>query len=225
MRSLRFWIAAITVALAAGAVIGFWPGISERPLPALPAPGLAPLAKPAPAPAIPVAPPPAPRAATPPAALPPADAIAPDESAVPDRAFVRQALQEAFAEKLPDRRLSDDDFDKLADAVLRMRAARERMAALSLNRENAAELARLREELTAAVTDFEYVSELTPSAFSALVEPELQPIRKSPDADAGSGEADSNGADSNAVDSKTVDSNKAPDEDSAFEYLRDTPPP
>ncbi|MDP3936942.1 MAG: hypothetical protein Q8R92_02260 [Deltaproteobacteria bacterium] len=204
MRSLRFWIAATVFALAAGAVIGFWPEDAKRPLPAAPVPGLEPLAEPAPAPAGTVAPPPAPRVAIPPPAPPPAGATSPDEPAAPDRALVREALQEAFAEKLPDRRLSEEEFDKLADAVLRMRAARERMAALSLTRENAAELAQLREDLNTAVTDFEYVSELTPSAFSALVEPDLQPIRKSPDAG--------------------VDSNKDKDEDVTFEYLHDTPP-
>ncbi|MFQ5457172.1 MAG: hypothetical protein ACE5FC_01775 [Myxococcota bacterium] len=201
MRTPRFWIAALAVALAAGGITLLWPGEAELPAPgpppgelipaAPPAPGAAPHETAAPAPdALPMhevlEPPPPPagspgsRASTP----PPAEGEAPAANPVgePDHAFVRDVLANAFADKLPDRRLSAADFDRLADAVLRMRAARKEMAALPMTPQHAAELSRLREELTEAVTEFQEVSGLGPGEFTAQIEDDLQPIRQEPGA-------------------------------------------
>ncbi len=179
MRSVRPWLAALGVALLAGALISlFWrDGAPPPPEPSRPAPlppaekdlGADPDGLPAPEPS------PLNSAVRPPDPPAPAQPSGEEEASgdtIP-RAMVLQALQEAFDSHLPDQRLDPEQYEKLADAVLRIRAARRSLAGLPLSQENAEAIHRLREELTDALTDFQEVAGLTPDEFTELVQPGL----------------------------------------------------
>jgi hypothetical protein len=180
MRSVRRWLAALGVALLAGALVSlFWRDgappapESSRPAPLPPAEedlGARPDRLPAPEPS-----PPKP-------AGHPSDLSAParpsgEEEKVSGetipRAMVRQALEEAFDTHLPDRRLAPEQYERLTDAVLRIRAARRSLTGLPLSQENAEAIHRLREELTDALTDFHEVAGLTLDEFTELAQPGL----------------------------------------------------
>jgi hypothetical protein len=172
------WIAASGAALIAGAVyLGLAPAGTEPTSvsPTSPEPGPPPAELPASATL-----PPAVSAERPPAvdAPPPAVSAAPMslERALAGgeelpRDLIRALLQGAFEFHLPRHKLSSDDYEQLTDAVVRIRAARREMAELTVSVENAERLRELRETLVDALSDFEYVADLSPAEFTELVQP------------------------------------------------------
>jgi hypothetical protein len=126
---------------------------------------------PAPAPARVAAPVETSQPLPPPAA--PAASLPPVASADPEaerRAEIRARLEASIAEHLPDLKLSSDELDAAADALVRLRAARRELAALPRTPENAARLRELTAAIGAAYADFEYVVELDPAEFTERVE-------------------------------------------------------
>ena len=89
------------------------------------------------------------------------------------RATIRTALEQAFQEHLPDQGLSDADYERLTDAVIRMRAARQELNALPVSAENAEMIRRLREELNEALNEFQAVAGMDAVEFTRRVEPEV----------------------------------------------------
>jgi DNA-binding transcriptional ArsR family regulator len=140
-------------------------------------------------PAIPASPPPDP-AAREPASVPDAAAAGAlfDTAGEPTREFVLASLRAAIERKLPGQKLSSEEYDQLAEAVLRMRSVQQQLRGVPPTAENAERLRALREELATAAGDFEYVLEMSPAEFTAQVQP-----------DAGIDEADPDEADSDEV--------------------------
>ncbi len=93
-----------------------------------------------------------------------------DAAGEPSQAFLRAALAEAIAERLPSHKLSSDELDRLADAAFRLRQAQRALRALPATSEHAERRRALREEIAAAGADFEYVLEMTPGEFTAQVQ-------------------------------------------------------
>jgi hypothetical protein len=191
---------AAIAALAIAAIALLWRPPAQAPEPAATAPARAPQQA-APAAPVPAAAATAdlPAAAAPPTAAPPAappdapDADAatagadppppapePDrdmgggseEAPPPSRALVLASLRSAVERELPSHKLSSDQYDTLADAVLQMRAAREALARLPADAAHAARARELREQLGQAAADFEYVLEMSPAEFTALADSE-----------------------------------------------------
>ena len=82
------------------------------------------------------------------------------------RDAVRTLLEADLAEHFPDRKLSSDELDAAADALMRLRAARLELKALPRTRENAERIRELTAELGQASADFEYLVDLDPIAFT-----------------------------------------------------------
>jgi hypothetical protein len=128
-------------------------------------------------------PPPAPAAAAPRAEAPPEPAplgeprAAPADPrreaapADPRREAVRARLARDLAAHFPDRKLSSDEIDAAADALMRLRAARLELNELPRTAENAERIRSLTREIGEAYEDFEYVVELDPAEFTERVDP------------------------------------------------------
>lgn len=140
------------LALAVGLVVALVLARHEEPLERAPSPP--PDEAPAAAPDAPAAEPPAA-----PAAGAPRD----------ERAELAAVLAADLAEHLPDRKLSSDELDAAADALLRLREARRALAELPRTPENAERRRELSEEMGRASEDFEYVVDLDPAAFLRAV--------------------------------------------------------
>jgi hypothetical protein len=113
----------------------------------------------------PALPEPEPFAGSPPPPAPGAPAApAPDE-----RAELAAALAAELAERLPDRKLSSEELDAAAGALLRLRDARRALRELPRTPENAVRRRELGEEMARATEDFEYVMDLDPAAFLRAV--------------------------------------------------------
>jgi hypothetical protein len=96
-----------------------------------------------------------------------------DDAGEPTRELVLASLRAAIETHLPGHKLTDVEYEQLADAILEMRAARQRLRGVPLDAEHAEERRRLREELAGAAADFEYVLEMSPAEFTARVQPGL----------------------------------------------------
>jgi hypothetical protein len=155
-RRRRLWLAG--AALLAFAV-GIARGLRETE-PAV-APELSPGAATAPPPAE-AAPPPTP------SALPRAAAVPSPEQEL------RAALEADIARHLPDRKLSSDQLDAAADALVRLRDARRALAALPRTAENASLRRELHDAIAQASADFQYLVDLDPAAFVATVSDGLE---------------------------------------------------
>jgi hypothetical protein len=171
MAARRSWLVAgaAVVALVAVAVVLWRPAPPADP----PRPAPPPSAEPRiaePAPPVP-APAPAPAEPVPPGEAEPGGSGILDSEGEPTRALVLASLRASIEEHLPSYKLSSEEYDDLADAVLRIRATQQRIRALSLDPENAPRLRSLREDLADAAADFEYVLEMSPAEFSARVQP------------------------------------------------------
>jgi hypothetical protein len=118
----------------------------------------------------------APRAAAsaPQVAPPPADANAPARPApspaedAPSRREVRALIARVLADKLPDRQLTARDYDRLTDAVLRLRAAN-RAAQSGGEPTDAATLNTQHQAALAALTDIETITGVPPSELGELL--------------------------------------------------------
>jgi hypothetical protein len=119
-------------------------------------------------------PPPAPAAAAPRAEAPPEPAPLGEPRAAPAdprREAVRARLARDLAAHFPDRKLSSDEIDAAADALMRLRAARLELNELPRTAENAERIRSLTREIGEAYEDFEYVVELDPAEFTERVDP------------------------------------------------------
>lgn len=154
----RLWLlaAAAVISLVAGVVRG----LREPPPPVPEAPAAGPPAGPALPPA----------AAT---ARVPAPELAPAPAPPSRREAVRALLEKSLAEHFPDRKLSSDELDAAADALLRLRAARLELRALPRTAENAERLRELNEEMGRAFEDFEYLVDVDPATFTEKASGEL----------------------------------------------------
>jgi hypothetical protein len=112
-----------------------------------------------------------PRAA---AAPVPAPEVAPAPAPPSRREAVRALLEKSLAEHFPDRKLSSDELDAAADALLRLRAARLELRALPRTSENAERLRELSEEMGRAFEDFEYLVDVDPVTFTEKASGELE---------------------------------------------------
>lgn len=150
----RPWLLAAAGALALA--IGVARGLREP----VPTASDAPPVHETPVPEAPLAPPP-------PAAAPtPGDAAAP---AADERAEIAAALAADLAEHLPDRKLSSEEIDAAAGALLRLRDARRALRELPHTPENATRRRELGEEMARAAEDFEYQVDLDPADFLRAV--------------------------------------------------------
>ena len=121
----------------------------------------------------------APRA--PPAVAPPAPAPAPEASAAPlpaappaeppddRRVEIRARLERDLAAHFPELKLSSDEIDAAADALVRLREARLELALLPRTPEHGERRRELLREIGRAYEDFEYVVELDPAEFTERV--------------------------------------------------------
>lgn len=89
----------------------------------------------------------------------------------PPRELILGALRGAIETYLPDRKLSTDQYARLADAVETLRGAREELRELDYTAENAERRRELVDALGHAVADFEYILEMSPGEFSDRVQP------------------------------------------------------
>lgn len=120
-----------------------------------------------------------------------------------DRSDVRAMLEAALGSMLPDREFSEEEAERLTDAVLRIRAARRVLKRVPPSVAAADVLARERAALTEALADFQEVTGLDPSELTEILEPD-------------------GGLSNN--DDPDMDSPE-PSGDEAPEYLRDLGPP
>jgi hypothetical protein len=113
----------------------------------------------------------------PPASAPPAPAPESEAAEAPPpsrRDAVRALLEQSLAEHFPDRKLSSDELDAAADALMRLRAARLELRALPRTPENAERLRELGEEMGRASEDFEYLVDVDPITFTEKASGELE---------------------------------------------------
>ncbi|RMF21012.1 MAG: hypothetical protein D6760_10340 [Deltaproteobacteria bacterium] len=89
-----------------------------------------------------------------------------------DRSDVRAMLETALAAMIPERTFSDEEAERLTDAVMRIRAARRVLRRVSPSIAAADVLARERTVLTEALADFQEISGLDPSELTEILEPE-----------------------------------------------------
>jgi hypothetical protein len=188
MRRVALLLLAVLAAVALPLLYAAWLRLHEAPPP--PGEPTTTLAAPvSPGAAAPASPPPRPPAA-PSAAAPPAresraapearsdlrsdEELVPepffDEAGEPSLAFVRAALAGVIDERLPDRKLSSDELDRLAEAAFRLREAQQALRALPPTPEHAEERRALLEQITRAGEDFAYVLDMTPGEFTARVQ-------------------------------------------------------
>ncbi len=151
----RLWLLAGAALLAL--VVGVVRGLREPLPPAAeaPAPG---------DPALPERPP----------AAAPAPEVAPAPAPPSRRDAVRALLEKSLAEHFPDRKLSSDELDAAADALMRLRAARLELRALPRTADNAERLRELNEEMGRAFEDFEYLVDVDPVTFTEKASGELE---------------------------------------------------
>jgi hypothetical protein len=155
----RLWLLAGAALLAL--VVGVVRGLREPLPPAAEAPAAG-------EPAPPERPPPA-------AAAPiPAPEASPGPAPPSRRDAVRALLETSLAEHFPDRKLSSDELDAAADALLRLRAARLGLRDLPRTPENAERLRELNEEMGRAFEDFEYLVDVDPVTFTEKASGELE---------------------------------------------------
>lgn len=93
-----------------------------------------------------------------------------DATGGPSRTLVRAALADALARRYPDLERSPEEIDRAADAVLRIRAAQEALAALPLTLENAGRRLSLREKIQVASAAFREAIGLSPDEFTEGLE-------------------------------------------------------
>jgi hypothetical protein len=178
---LRFLLGCLVLALlGAAAYLGLRGERSRTPPPAIETGRIPPpeAAVEAPAPA------PKPRADDRPverAPAPPADAGG--QPAEATRSFVEAHLRSAFETHLPRYKLTDEQFQRLTDVILRIRAARQALNALPLDASTAETHRKLREELARAVADFKETADVDLSEFTELAEPESGITREENDRD------------------------------------------
>jgi len=108
------------------------------------------------------------------AATAPGPAVAPAPAPASRRDAVRALLEKSLAEHFPDRKLSSDELDAAADALMRLRAARLELRALPRTAENAERLRELEEEMGRAFEDFEYLVDVDPVTFTEKASGELE---------------------------------------------------
>jgi hypothetical protein len=102
-----------------------------------------------------------------PAPSPEPEAAPPD----PRREAIRARLEADLAAHFPALKLSSDEIDAAADALMRLRAARLELNGLPRTAENAERIRTLTREIGEAYEDFEYVVELDPAEFTERVDP------------------------------------------------------
>jgi len=88
------------------------------------------------------------------------------------RETVRAELARTFATDLPARRLTDDELDRLTDAVFRMRAVRDRLDRTPDTKRHAARIERLRHELTETSNEFTSIAGMSPTDFARIAGPD-----------------------------------------------------
>lgn len=89
----------------------------------------------------------------------------------PDREAIESFLRAALDAHLPEIRLSSEEIAEAADALARLRRARQELGELEPGAENAERRRALTEQLGRAVDDFRYVLEMSPAEFTARVQP------------------------------------------------------
>ena len=120
----------------------------------------------APAPRRPLGPPPAGDASAPDAAA--SQRSAPAATERMSRKDVRVLLERAFKGKLPDRELTNADYDRLVDDVMRLRSALRAMRHAEQSPNGAAATAE-RETVVAAMADVEAVTGVPPSELGTVL--------------------------------------------------------
>ena len=102
-------------------------------------------------------------------ALESADRAAAREPLAPED--VNALLEESLAIVLPDRQFSEEEYGRLTDSVLRIRAARRALKEVPLSRETARFVERQRQEITDALATFEAVAGIAPSRLPDVLDP------------------------------------------------------
>jgi hypothetical protein len=114
----------------------------------------------------------------PPTAPPPTAPSASPEAAAPSdprREAIRAKLAADLDTHFPELKLSSDEVDAAADALMRLRAARLELDALPRTPDNGERVHELVREIGRAYEDFEYVIELDPAEFTERVDPGIDP--------------------------------------------------
>lgn len=86
------------------------------------------------------------------------------------REAVVELLQESLGLLWPDRKFSAEDYERLTDDVLQVRAARRALEEVPVSVATAEFIARRRQELTDALADFELVTGVSPSALPDVLD-------------------------------------------------------
>ena len=89
----------------------------------------------------------------------------------PPRALVLSALRGAVESYLPDRKLSSDQYARLADAVETLRGSQEELRELDYTAENAARRRELVDAVGNAGAGCEYILEMSPGEFTERAQP------------------------------------------------------
>lgn len=89
------------------------------------------------------------------------------------RESVGELIEEGLARLWPERAFSEDDYEQLTDAVLRVRAARRALREVPVVTATAEFIERQRHDLTDALAQFELVAGISPSELPDAVDPEV----------------------------------------------------
>lgn len=87
----------------------------------------------------------------------------------PTPELIRARLEQALETSFPDRKLSSDELERAASALVRLRETRMALDALAFDPSTSNERRRLVEELGRAAADFSDVLEMDPAEFTARV--------------------------------------------------------
>jgi hypothetical protein len=89
----------------------------------------------------------------------------------PTRELVRYSVASAIEAHLPSYKLSSEQYDALADALVRMRRLRREISEIRRSPEHAKRIAELRTELMRADEDFAYILGMSAAEFTERVQP------------------------------------------------------